>query len=100
MQECLKDDRYKRATDPALVGEAERWVCPQCMHHLCHNDDRSQDQCVFCHKTSAWSGADMGTDMIACDGYWGGLFHRSCVGYNEADEIENERDTWFCSACM
>jgi hypothetical protein len=98
-QECLKDERYERATDPALVGEDERWVCPQCMHHLCRNDDRTLDQCVFCHKKSARSGADMGTDMIACDSRWGGLFHKSCVLYDEGDEIDNERDTWFCPAC-
>ena len=98
-QECLKDERYKGATDPALIGADERWVCPQCMHHLCRNDDRTRDQCVFCHKKSARSGADMGTDMIACDGHWGGLFHKACVVYDEADELENERDTWFCPAC-
>ncbi len=98
-QECLKDERYKGATDPALVGADERWVCPQCTHHLCRNDDRTRGQCVLCHKESARSGADMGADMIACDGHWGGLFHKSCVLYDEADEIENECDMWFCPAC-
>lgn len=37
--------------------------------------------------------------MIACDSSAGGLFHKTCVGYNEADEIEGERDEWLCPVC-
>ncbi len=92
-------DLYANAIDPADVAEDEPWVCPQCMYHLCRNDDRSRDLCAMCGKASARSGADMGTDMVACDGRWGGLFHKSCARYDEAEEVRQENDTWFCPAC-
>ena len=41
----------------------------------------------------------MGTDMVSCDGRWGGLFHKSCARYDEAEELREENDTWFCPAC-
>lgn len=40
----------------------------------------------------------MGKDMISCDGRFGGLFHRKCVGYDEA-EMAAEADFWLCAAC-
>ncbi len=90
---------YQHAMDPAGVGEDDPWICPQCMYHLCRNDDRTRDLCVMCGKPSARSGADMGTDMVSCDGRWGGLFHKSCARYDEADELRDGNDTWFCPAC-
>lgn len=90
---------YKNFINPENVGEDEPWVCPQCMYHLCRNDDRSRDLCVMCGKPSARSGGDMGTDMVSCDGRWGGLFHKSCARYDEAEEIREENETWFCLAC-
>jgi hypothetical protein len=41
----------------------------------------------------------MGTDMVACDGRWGGLFHKSCARYDEDEELREGNDTWFCPAC-
>jgi hypothetical protein len=100
-REVIADDPdlYKNAIDPETVSEDEPWVCPQCMYHLCRNDDRSRDLCVMCGKPSARSGDSMGTDMVSCDGRWEGLFHKSCARYDEAEELREEHDTWFCPAC-
>jgi hypothetical protein len=100
-REVIADDPdlYKNAIDPAEVAADEPWVCPQCMYHLCRNDDRLRDVCVMCGKPSARSGDSMGTDMVSCDGRWEGLFHKSCARYDEAEEVREEHDTWFCPAC-
>lgn len=91
---------YERATDPATVDEDDPWVCPQCAHHLCRNDDRHKDRCVMCGKPSMRNGAEnMGSDMISCDGHFGGLFHKTCARYVEAAEILDGSDNWFCLAC-
>jgi hypothetical protein len=37
--------------------------------------------------------------MIACDSDVGGLFHKRCVGYDEGQELEEERCHWYCPAC-
>ena len=39
----------------------------------------------------------MGTDMIACDGEYGGLFHKKCVDYDEEEALE--ADFWYCAGC-
>ncbi len=41
----------------------------------------------------------MGSDMVSCDGHWSGLFHKACARYDEAQELREENDTWFCPAC-
>lgn len=41
----------------------------------------------------------MGTDMVSCDGHWGGLFHKACARYDESQELREGNDTWFCPAC-
>ena len=89
-------DLYKNAVDPAAVDKDDPRVCPQC---VCRNDDLTRDLCVMCGKPSARSGEGMGSDMVSCDGQWGGLFHKSCVHYDEAEEVREERDLWFCPAC-
>jgi hypothetical protein len=97
--DCRRSRLYKSAIDPPTVSEDEPWVCPQCMYHLFRNDDRSRDLCVMCGKPSARSGDCMGTDMVSCDGRWEGLVHKSCAGYDEAEELQEEHDAWFCLAC-
>ena len=37
--------------------------------------------------------------MICCDRDGGGLFHKSCVRYDEVDEMESGRENWYCVAC-
>ena len=41
----------------------------------------------------------MGTDMVACDRKDGGLYHKSCIGYNEAEEEEDGELLWLCPLC-
>jgi hypothetical protein len=100
-QKVVVDDPqlYKNAIDPENVSEDEPWVCPQCMYYLCRNDDRTRHLCVMCGKPSARSGDRMGSDMVSCDGHWSGLFHKACARYDEAQELREENDTWFCPAC-
>ncbi len=101
-QSLIGQRGYERAVDPATVLEEDPWVCPHCMHHLCRNDDRTRDHCVVCGQQSARSGTGekgMGTDMVSCDGRWGGLFHKKCVAYDEAAELVDGYDNWFCLAC-
>jgi hypothetical protein len=89
---------YPRAVLPDLDSDTT-WVCPQCSMHLCQNDDRTKHLCLVCWKPSARTGEhDMGTDMIACDGPTGGLFHKKCVGYDE--QVAAEADFWYCAACQ
>jgi hypothetical protein len=35
-----------------------------------------------------WSSDEMGTNIVVCNSFYGGLFHKSCVGYIEADKEE------------
>jgi hypothetical protein len=87
-----KQDKTLQMEQPG----GDSWVCSQCVHHLCQNNNNAT--CVSCGKPSARSGDEMGTDMVACDSVYGGLFHKSCVGYVEADE-EEANDFWFCQVC-
>jgi hypothetical protein len=87
-----KQDRTLQLDQPGR----DSWVCSQCAHHLCQNHNTAV--CVKCGKPSARSGDEMGTDMVACDSIYGGLFHKSCVDYVEADE-EEMNDFWYCQVC-
>jgi hypothetical protein len=51
---------------------------------------------VSCGKPSARSGIEIGTDMVACDSFYGGWFHKSYVGYIEQIE-QPGGDSWVCS---
>jgi hypothetical protein len=86
-----KQDKTLQMEQPG----GDSWVCSQCVHHLCQNNNNAT--CVSCGKPSARSGDEMGTDMVACDSVYGGLFHKSCVGYVEDEEEAN--DFWFCQVC-
>jgi hypothetical protein len=96
VDEVVGTDLYVRGVLPDLDSD-EPWVCPQCSMHLCRNDDRTNNLCLLCWKPSARNGDSMGTDMIVCEGPGGGLFHKSCAGYDE-EEMEN-LDDWYCLAC-
>lgn len=91
--------RSGRVKKPGDVAHDEPWICPQCAVHLCSNDSRSEKLCVMCWKPSNRNGDDMGSDMIPCDRDCGGLFHKSCVGYNQETEVAAGRDHWYCVAC-
>ena len=97
VEKYVGGDLYPRAILPDLDSDAT-WVCPQCSMHLCGNDDRTKHLCLVCWKPSARTSNEMGTDMIACDGPTGGLFHKKCIGYNE--EVAMEADFWYCTACQ
>jgi hypothetical protein len=51
------------------------------------------DSWVSCGKPSAWSGDEMGTNMVICDSVYGKLFYQSYMGYIEADK-EEANDFW------
>ena len=99
VQALLSDAKYARAVNPGIVEEDGEWICPQCSHHLCRNDDLTKALCVACGLPSVRSGDDMGRDMTACDSRAGGLFHKTCVSYDEDAELEEGCDNWFCVAC-
>ena len=79
----------------------DNWVCHQCVHHLCTNrGEKKRTLCIKCNKPSRRTGGDdMGTDMVACDRKDGALYHKSCIGYNEADEEEDGELVWLCPLC-
>ena len=84
-----------RGTDPANLGGDEPWFCPQCSYHLCRNEKSKQSKCVICEKPSVRV-SNVGGDMITCDSVFSGLFHKSCVQYDEEDDDCIE---WFCPVC-
>lgn len=89
---------YERAVPmPDPSDEQMSWVCPQCTHFLCWNAKNESHLCVSCWKGSERFGPEEGTDMIACEGPGGGLFHKSCVGYRSLEEDPPE--DWMCPAC-
>lgn len=76
------------------------WVCYQCVHHLCTNrGEQKRTRCIKCNLPSKRSGEDMGTDMVVCDRKEGGLYHKTCIGYNEAEEEEDGEQLWLCPLC-
>jgi hypothetical protein len=50
---------------------------------------------MSCGKPFAWSSDEIGTNLVVCDSVYGRLFHKSCVGYIEANK-EESNDFWFC----
>ena len=95
-------DHYKRSErvkEPSTVAADDPWVCPHCAVHLCLNVSTASKLCVVCSKPSMRTGAEAGRDMICCDRDGGGLFHKSCVRYDEVDEMESGRENWYCVAC-
>ncbi len=98
VQKLIGKRGCKRAVDPAQVAEEEKWLCPQCLHHLCFADSHTKELCIFCGKPSVRSGR-IGDDMVSCDGEAHGLFRRHCVGYVEAEEEEQRHEAWYCPTC-
>jgi hypothetical protein len=98
VEQLVGTELYPNAEMPELDSN-KVWVCPQCAMHLCQNDDRTRHLCLVCWEPSHRSGEEnMGTDMISCDGRFGGLFHRRCVNYDDA-EMAASADFWLCAAC-
>jgi hypothetical protein len=67
-------------------------VCSQCVHHLYQNNNNVTY--ISCEMPFTQSSDEIGTNIVVCDLVYGGLFHKSCVGYIEADK-EEPNNFWF-----
>ena len=87
---------YFRALPSAGVAKDRLWICPQCSHHLCRNDDLSSGLCLVCGLPSTQTDVD---DMVSCSSAHRGLFHKSCLSESQLTEISLNQDSWLCMAC-
>lgn len=96
-RKALDEYRLDHGADPTSVAGDEAWICPQCTYHRCRAPTSKLNLCIMCEKPSTRVGDRLGSDMVSCDSPRCGLFHKTCVGYNEDGDIGDSE--WMCPAC-
>jgi hypothetical protein len=94
----LEEYGHVRGVDPQTVAEEDPWYCPQCAYHLCRGTHATANLCVICGEPSKRD-ERVGSDMVTCDSAFCGLFHKSCVRYEEWERDFDDEIEWRCPVC-